>query len=299
MTQDPLVSIGLPVRNGEGFITSALTSLLSQSHSHIELLISDNDSTDGTRDICLEWEAKDDRVRYHRLDKDVGAIPNFNRALSMASGEYFMWAAHDDLWEPTFVSTLLNLIESDPKSVLAFCAFDNIDATDAPLRNYEKVHELPDANKIRRLGNFISQEEQCGKANLIYGLMPRDLLVRVGGFQAWGAGTWGADMLMVFRLLSFGNLALTKELLFHKRLVATNKEAAGPLSTGVHMARDLAATWGYFTGYSRILRQDDEVASHEKQMLIKLVKERRRAFYRTSAARLANRTRTYRGKDDS
>ena len=71
----PLVSIGLPVYNGQNFLRLAAQSLLAQTYDHIELIISDNASTDATAQICAALAAADPRVRYSRLPGNIGAIP--------------------------------------------------------------------------------------------------------------------------------------------------------------------------------------------------------------------------------
>jgi glycosyltransferase involved in cell wall biosynthesis len=123
----PLVSIGLPVYNGERFIQQALDSLLAQNYPNMELIISDNASTDRTREICLTCQAKDSRVHYHRNDVNIGMMSNFKRALDMASGEYFMFAAHDDSWNPEFISILLSDLRGHPESGVVMSALDIVD----------------------------------------------------------------------------------------------------------------------------------------------------------------------------
>ena len=118
----PKVSIGMPVFNGEKFIRRALDSLLNQTLNDFELVISDNASTDGTRRICLEYAARDKRIRYYRNDVSIDAISNFNRVLYVARGKYFMWAAHDDRWESSFVACMVQSLDSNPQAVLAFVA---------------------------------------------------------------------------------------------------------------------------------------------------------------------------------
>lgn len=103
----PLVSIGMPVYNGERYIKEALDSLLSQTFNDFELIISDNASTDATEKICLEYADKDKRIRYIRQRQNKGPLVNFNYVLSHAKGEYFMWAAADDVWSKRWVEKLL------------------------------------------------------------------------------------------------------------------------------------------------------------------------------------------------
>ena len=92
----PLVSVGLPVYNGERYLREAVDSVLGQTYVNLELVISDNASTDATEAICREYAARDPRVRYHRAERNRGAVWNFNRAFELARGEFFMWQAFDD-----------------------------------------------------------------------------------------------------------------------------------------------------------------------------------------------------------
>lgn len=106
--QKPLVSIGLPTYNREKYLPQAIGSLLAQSYTNFELIISDNASTDNTINICNEYAAKDPRIKYFRNDENIGAWPNFKRVLDLSKGDFFMWAADDDWWHPHYIEALLN-----------------------------------------------------------------------------------------------------------------------------------------------------------------------------------------------
>jgi glycosyltransferase involved in cell wall biosynthesis len=128
MTQNqPLVSIGLPIYNAEQSLRRALDTLLAQDYPNIQLIISDNASTDDTWAICQQYEAQDSRIRLYRSPTNIGANGNFERVFSLATGEFFMWAAHDDWWEPTFVSQCMVRLEAVPNSVLCHVAHEEID----------------------------------------------------------------------------------------------------------------------------------------------------------------------------
>src|SRR4030066_62015 len=88
----PTVSIGMPVYNGEPYIRAALESLLAQTFTDFELIISDNASTDATESICREYAARDSRIDYVRHEKNQGASANFQFVLDQARGEFFIWA---------------------------------------------------------------------------------------------------------------------------------------------------------------------------------------------------------------
>lgn len=88
--QSPEVSIGMPVYNGEKFIREALDSLLAQTYTDFELIISDNASTDDTEAICQEYTAKDTRVRYVRQAENKGPAANFQFVLDKAVGVFYV-----------------------------------------------------------------------------------------------------------------------------------------------------------------------------------------------------------------
>ena len=117
----PLVTIGLPVYNGGQFLATALDSLLGQTFTDFELIISDNASTDTTEEICREYARADARVRYRRSSENRGFTWNANRVVELAAGKFFRWAAHDDACLPTFLERCVETLRSEsPSVVLAY-----------------------------------------------------------------------------------------------------------------------------------------------------------------------------------
>ena len=107
------VSIGLFVFNSETSIKNALNSLLSQTYTNFELIISDNASTDSTPEICKEYLQKDKRIRFYQQKKNMGPWSNAMFVLEKAKFGYFMWAATDDIWQPTFIEKNIAVLESN------------------------------------------------------------------------------------------------------------------------------------------------------------------------------------------
>ena len=100
----PRVSLGMPVYNAQRFLREVLDSILAQTFTDFELIISDNGSTDATESICREYAARDPRVLYYPNDRvNHGPAWNYNRTEALARGEYFKWAAADDLLAPTLL----------------------------------------------------------------------------------------------------------------------------------------------------------------------------------------------------
>ena len=106
------LSIGMPVYNGELFIERAIESILAQTFTDFELIISDNASTDSTQEICQNFSKKDDRIRIFKQEKNIGIHRNFYFLLSQAKGKYFAWAAVDDYLDKDFMEKNLKVLES-------------------------------------------------------------------------------------------------------------------------------------------------------------------------------------------
>ena len=119
MTLRPIVSIGVPVYNGARFLRRTLESLVAQTYTDLEIVICDNASTDDTARIAREFARSDDRVRYHRNETNIGAIPNFLRALELSSGKYFTWTAADDVRPVDAIERCVQALEAEPKAVMA------------------------------------------------------------------------------------------------------------------------------------------------------------------------------------
>src|ERR1700688_2286292 len=104
----PLVSVGIPTYNRPVGLRRTLEFICGQTYSNIEIIVSDNASLDpGTKSVAEEFAARDERIKYFRQRANIGAMENFRFVLAKASGDYFMWAADDDEWDPRFVETCL------------------------------------------------------------------------------------------------------------------------------------------------------------------------------------------------
>ncbi len=122
-------TVGIPVYNGERYLTAALDSVRAQDEPDIEILISDNASTDATEEICRAAAREDSRIRYHRQEVNQGGAWNFNHLVDLASTPYFTWAAADDVRRPAFVRRCLEVFaDSDPATVLVYPRTQIIDA---------------------------------------------------------------------------------------------------------------------------------------------------------------------------
>ena len=117
---DRRVTIALPVRDGEKVLALVLDTLLAQTHPGIEIVISDNASSDGTPMIAKEYSEKYPQVRYIRRETPVSVLRNWELAYREARTPYFMWAPDDHLHSENFVEALVATLEAEPHAGLAF-----------------------------------------------------------------------------------------------------------------------------------------------------------------------------------
>lgn len=181
----PSVSIGLPVYNGAGGIARCLQSLLAQSRVDIEIIVSDNASTDNTSEIVKAFAARDERIRYHRQSTNIGAHANFRFVLGAATAKYFMWAADDDLWEPEFIDENVCFLEAHPDYVTSMsrCAFHD---AHAPVHETMGTYPLsgpPAANLERYL-------LEPGANSRFYGVHRTDVIRSAWVDKPMWAGDW-------------------------------------------------------------------------------------------------------------
>jgi len=115
----PLVTIGLPVYNGEEFILQAIESLLAQDYKNTELLIIDDVSSDNTAVICESYAKRYEKITFEKNAHNLGGNGNLKKILGKASGKYFVWASQDDYWDPLHISSLVAKLEEDEGLSLA------------------------------------------------------------------------------------------------------------------------------------------------------------------------------------
>lgn len=192
----PKVSIGMPVYNGERFIRKALDSLLAQTFTDFELIISDNASIDGTEGICRKYEKIDRRIRYIRQPKNMGAMWNFNFVLQEAQGEYFMWAATDDFWQPQFIEANYRILSLNREIV---SSISKVRMESIARKSPKRVGTYSISGKyLNRVRKYLL----CPGANSrFYGLFRREQVL-----NSYVSGSFiASDWAIIVNLLRYGN----------------------------------------------------------------------------------------------
>jgi hypothetical protein len=208
----PLVSIGVPVYNAQRYLRAALDSLLAQDYQHLELIISDNASTDQTAAICEDYASRDRRIQFHRADRNMGAVWNFNRTFELSSGAYFMWAAFDDLRSPSYVRRCVAALEQQPSAVLCCTDVQWIDPAG------QEIGPLPSRRTLHPVGVRRSDRVRAiASANFWYDHYG---LIRSNALRATRLGQpiWGFDVVLLLELCLRGAVILVPEQLFALRV---------------------------------------------------------------------------------
>ena len=206
------VSIGLPVYNGEDYLEPALESLLTQTLSEFELIISDNGSTDRTQSICEAAAGNDSRVRYLRHERNRGAAWNYNLTVHEAKAPLFKWAAHDDLCEPTFLEACVAELKRAPEAVLCYPKSYHTDEhgqiQGVYTENLNICHPTPQERlqAILRMNSWFHGSQA-------FGVMRTEVLRKTGMIGCYPH----ADGVFIAELALHGEFHEVPEFLFHRR----------------------------------------------------------------------------------
>ncbi len=207
-----LVSVGMPVYNGARFLRGALDALLSQDYSDFEIIISDNASEDETKAICQEYALADPRITYYRLDENKGPAWNFARVYELARGEYFMWAAHDDLRHPQYLSRCVEALKKNPRAIFCCTGVKFIDVEGL------NVMDVCEARALRPVGGTPRERLRALARSTywvgVYSLFRTHSLV---GTEL-AMDVWGGDVLFVAELCLRGEVVEVPERLLSYRL---------------------------------------------------------------------------------
>jgi hypothetical protein len=173
----PVLTIGLPVFNGERYLAEALGSILGQDFRDFQLVVSDNASTDGTAAIVLATAHRDSRVRYVRQPVNRGAAVNFNHVFLSSTTPYFKWACADDVVAGGFLRSAVAELDAHPEAVLCYGETTLISAEGVSLGAHHQGLDLRMADVTER---FRKARDHRGLLNVLHGVLRSDALRRTG-----------------------------------------------------------------------------------------------------------------------
>lgn len=213
MKNQPRVSIGLLVYNGDNFLEEALDSLLAQTFKDFELVISDNGSTDRTQEICMAYAAKDQRICYYRNEQNRGAGWNFNRVFELSSCEYFKWANHDDLCAPEFLQQCVEVLDRNPSVVLCYPKTIIINEHGQHIEKYNDCLNLSSSKPHERFKQYHNLVRYGHGCHPFFGVIRANTLKIMSPFGSYPS----ADLVFLGELTLHGEFYEIPEYFFFKR----------------------------------------------------------------------------------
>jgi len=205
------VNIGLPVYNGERFLKETLDSLLCQTYHDFEIIVSDNGSTDRTEEICRDYAAKDERVRYYRNATNIGVGQNFNRVFELSNSLYFKWASADDICGPEHLARCLEILDNDHTVVLSYPRTRFIDENGVALDIDDPGWDLQSDSPCERLRYVIKTRHWV---NCHYGLIRSGVLAKTRLMPVYPGG----DFRLIAELSLKGRFIEIRDYSFFRRL---------------------------------------------------------------------------------
>lgn len=211
MSSVPKISIGMPAYNSAATICSTIESLLGQSFGDFELIVSDNASTDSTRDIVERLAQQDSRIRYVRQTENIGANRNYTHVARIARGEYYKWTSSSDWYSPSFLEKCLIPLEQRDDAVLAAPRTRLFNGDIATASDYEHDIEVLDSSPAARLRRLTSE---LRLNNAVNGL------IRTGSLRRTRliAPFYHADVVLMGHLAMLGKILRVDEFLFYRRM---------------------------------------------------------------------------------
>jgi len=208
ITATPRVVALMPTWNAATFIEPVLESLAAQTYPNLQVLISDDASTDRTPEICGRFAAAQSWWRFTRHEVRRGWTGNVTALLQQAEGDYFFFAFHDDPVRPTYVSRLVEALTANPDAVLAFSDIELGAGTKAYLE-LERVH-----NRLERATRMIRKKGAWWIPNR--GLFKASAGKRIGGVHRHLGGEYSADWPWLLHLALLGEFVRVPEPLVRK-----------------------------------------------------------------------------------
>jgi len=199
----PLVTVGIPTYNRPDGLQRTLECILAQTYSNLQVIVSDNCSTDPkVTSILHRFAAQDTRVQVYVQKENLSIIPNFQFLLDKATGDYFMWAADDDHWDPNFIDVCVQGMEQYPDVSLCMTDLKIVD-TGGIAKQSRLNRGFMQNNLYVRSFNFVKSTDEnkyffCG----VY----RTALIKNIPFS----NSWGGDHMFIYETLSKGKFLYLK-----------------------------------------------------------------------------------------
>lgn len=235
-TPGPKISVGMPVYNAGRYLAPAIESILCQSFSDLELVISDNVSTDGSYEVCREYAARDPRIRLVRSLANLGGPWNYNSVARLARAPYLKWASANDLIHVDFLKECARVLDQRPDCVLCYPRTRLFAEAPEDGTDYEDGLDLQFDSAIER---FAAVFQRLRLNNAMNGLIRRDALAHLGFMPLFEAG----DISMIAELSLMGTFVEIPSVMLYRRMTpetATRLKSSAEARRHAHPRKSMA-----------------------------------------------------------
>lgn len=272
-TRTPRVTVGMPVYNGAKSLGPSIESILAQTFQDLELVISDNASTDGSFEMAQGYARRDARVRVFRNPVNIGVTNNYSILVGYARGEYFKWASSNDLCDPTLIEKCVGVLDTRADVGLCYPRTKLFVHSPETGNEYEVSVQALDDDAFER---FRYVNEAVGLNNAINGVVRMSLLRRTALIRPY----YSSDITLLAEIALRSKILELPEVLFFRRFdqeSATSLQDAGKVREYYFPAPGLDVcfqrwkrVWGYLSAVGRAdltLRQRSRGLEYVAKML--------------------------------
>ena len=223
---DPIITIGMPIYNGENFLKQRLESITNQSYRNFKLIISDNNSTDKSQEICEKISKKDKRILYFRHDENRGGYWNFDFLLKKAQTKYFVWAAVDDIWSENFLEKNIDVLEKNKNIVGSIGEYRLYKKIKNPITNKTTIELIKNKNIFQYVHPVYGDLEKKIKfylnynmGGMIYAIFRTDKLQKSNTFEKYkNHQIWMIDLAYVLNVIKEGDFEVVNNAFMYKHV---------------------------------------------------------------------------------
>jgi glycosyltransferase involved in cell wall biosynthesis len=235
ITDLPLVTIGIPTYNRAGTLCAAIASARGQDYPNIELIISDDASTDGTPGVCIEACRCDSRVRYLRWPHHIGITENFRKVFNESKAPFFVWLCDDDVFEGNYVSSCMRVLTTNVDYALVAAA----------CRHFEQGRFVFDGETIELLQDSAAERLVAFYAHVVHNTPLYGVLRRKNVNADWLPNTLGGDQLLMAAVAFKGKFGSVTDAFINRARGGTSKD--NKTYTATLGISDLHARFPYFS----------------------------------------------------
>jgi len=274
-SDQPLVSIGVPIYNDRPYLCNALERMLAQDYRNLEIILADDGSSDGSREICREYVERDARIRLFENKHNLGALQNHKFVFDVSKGDYFAWGSGHDYFHPAFISSLFENLQNNPSVVMCCPQSVFMDENGEIFRTTKGGLDTRGLPPVGRLEKLLAHLVSGGTANIFYGLYRQEALAQVSLLRKGD----GSDVIMLGELSLLGEMMQVDTVLYNR---ITKKSESGKLRAKRHVT-SLVDTHGfklemlmpYFSASCEFLNiaENDRLSAIEQEIVHKKIVE--------------------------